>query len=319
MNTNNNRICQLLGIRYPIIQGGMVWCSGWELASAVSNAGGLGVIGAGSMYPDVLRHHIRKCRESTQKPFAVNLPLLYPQIDDHIGILTEEKVPVIITSAGSPKKYTDLFHSNAMKVMHVVAGARFALKCEEAGVDAVIAEGFEAGGHNGTDETTTMVLVPAVRKAIKLPLVAAGGIASGEAMLAALALGAEGVQIGTRFAASAESSAHPAFKQRIVDTTEGDTMLALKAIGAVRLIRNRFYEEVAEAESRGATPAELRLLLGKGRAKMGMFEGNLSDGELEIGQVSALIDKIMTVADIMQEIVSGYEIAKMRICGEWAD
>jgi len=319
MNTNNNRICQLLGIRYPIIQGGMVWCSGWELASAVSNAGGLGVIGAGSMYPDVLRHHIRKCRESTQKPFAVNLPLLYPQIDDHIGILTEEKVPVIITSAGSPKKYTDLFHSHAMKVMHVVAGVRFALKCEEAGVDAVIAEGFEAGGHNGTDETTTMVLVPAVRKAIKLPLVAAGGIASGEAMLAALALGAEGVQIGTRFAASAESSAHPAFKQRIIDTAEGGTILALKAIGAVRLIRNRFYEEVAEAESRGATPAELRLLLGKGRAKKGMFEGNLNDGELEIGQVSALIDKIMTVADIMQEIVTGYEIAKMRICGEWSD
>lgn len=316
MNSKHNRICQLLGIRYPIIQGGMVWCSGWELTSAVSNAGGLGVIGAGSMYPDTLRHHIQRCREATSLPFAVNLPLLYPQIDDHIDILTAEKVPVIITSAGSPKKYTSYFQSYGMKVMHVVAGARFAVKCAEAGVDAVIAEGFEAGGHNGSDETTTLVLIPAVRKSVEIPLVAAGGIASGEAMLAAMALGAEGVQIGTRFAASVESSAHPAFKQRIVETPEGGTMLALKAIGAVRLIRNRFFDEVAEAESRGATPDELRLLLGKGRAKLGMFEGNLNDGELEIGQVSSLIDTIMTVDEIMQEIISGYEKAKIRICTE---
>ncbi|MGC8864455.1 MAG: NAD(P)H-dependent flavin oxidoreductase [Bacteroidales bacterium] len=312
-----NRITELLGIRYPIIQGGMVWCSGWELASAVSNAGGLGVIGSGSMYPDVLRQHIRKCKAHTDKPFAVNLPLLYPQIGDHIGIILEEKVPVVITSAGSPSKYTSLFKSEGIKVMHVVAGVKFARKCEEAGVDAIIAEGFEAGGHNGADETTTMVLIPLVKRHSHLPLIAAGGIATGRGMLAAMILGAEGVQLGTRFAASQESSAHPAFKQIITQTGEGGTMLALKKIGAVRLIKNAFYQKVAEAEARGASPEELSQLLGRGRAKKGMFEGDLEEGELEIGQVAALVDDIKPVSQIFSEILEEYLTALDEMKNLW--
>lgn len=312
-----DRITKLLGIRYPIIQGGMVWCSGWELASAVSNAGGLGTIGSGSMYPEVLRQHIRKCKEHTDKPFAVNLPLLYPQIADHINIILEEKVPVVITSAGSPAKYTSLFKSNGIKVMHVVAGVKFARKCEEAGVDAIIAEGFEAGGHNGADETTTMVLIPLIRRHTQLPLVAAGGIATGRAMLAAMILGAEGVQMGTRFAASEESSAHPAFKQIITQTGEGGTMLALKKIGAVRLIKNAFYQKVAEAEARGASAEELAQLLGRGRAKKGMFEGDLEEGELEIGQVAALVDEIKPVSLIFQEILDEYRVALDEMQNLW--
>lgn len=312
-----NRITELLGIRYPIIQGGMVWCSGWELASAVSNAGGLGVIGSGSMYPDVLRQHIRKCKDHTDKPFAVNLPLLYPQISDHISIILEEKVPVVITSAGSPAKYTSLFKSQGIKVMHVVAGVKFARKCEEAGVDAIIAEGFEAGGHNGADETTTLVLIPLIRRHTQLPLIAAGGIATGRAMLAAMILGAEGVQMGTRFAASEESSAHPAFKQIITQTGEGGTMLALKKIGAVRLIKNAFYQKVAEAEARGASAEELAQLLGRGRAKKGMFEGDLEEGELEIGQVAALVDEIKPVSLIFQEILEEYQLALDEMQNLW--
>lgn len=309
-----NRITALLDIKYPVIQGGMVWCSGWELASAVSNAGGLGVIGSGSMYPDVLRQHIRKCKTATSAPFAVNLPLLYPQIDDHIDILIEEKVPVVITSAGSPKKYTALFKSHGIKVLHVVAGARFAIKCEEAGVDGIIAEGFEAGGHNGADETTTLVLIPLVRAVTSLPLAAAGGISNGQSMLAAMVLGADGVQIGTRFAASVESSAHPKFKEKIIASREGDTMLSLKTIGAVRLMKNRFFEQVSEAESRGASAEELKALLGKGRAKKGMFEGDMEEGELEIGQAAAMVHKIESVAEIMQDLISVFEMEKQRIC-----
>ena len=312
-----NRITELLRIKYPIIQGGMVWCSGWELASAVSNAGGLGVIGSGSMYPDILQTHIRKCKTATDKPFAVNLPLIYPQIADHIDIILAEKVPVVITSAGSPAKYTSLFKSHGIKVMHVVAGVKFARKCEEAGVDAIIAEGFEAGGHNGADETTTLVLIPLVRKNTHLPVVAAGGIATGRAMLAAMVLGAEGVQMGTRFAASVESSAHEAFKNIITQTGEGGTMLALKKIGAVRLIKNAFYQKVAEAEARGASAEELAQLLGRGRAKKGMFEGDLEEGELEIGQVAALIDEIKPVSRIFQEILTEYRQALEEMSSIW--
>lgn len=312
-----NRLTELLGIKYPIIQGGMVWCSGWELASAVSNAGGLGVIGSGSMYPDVLRTHIRKCKAATQKPFAVNLPLIYPQIADHIDIILEERVPVVISSAGSPAKYTSLFKSHGLKVMHVVASVKFALKCEEAGVDAIIAEGFEAGGHNGTEETTTLVLIPLIRKNTQLPLIAAGGIATGRAMLAAMVLGAEGVQMGTRFAASKESSAHDAFKKTITETGEGGTMLSLKKIGAVRLIKNSFYQKVAEAEARGASAEELAHLLGRGRAKKGMFEGDLVEGELEIGQVAALVDEVKSVSQIIEEIIKEYYEALDEISQLW--
>ncbi len=312
-----NRITELLGIKYPIIQGGMVWCSGWKLASAVSNAGGLGVIGSGSMYPDVLREHIRKCKLATDKPFAVNLPLLYPQISDHIDIIIEEKVPIVITSAGSPAKYTHLFKSQGIKVVHVVAGVKFARKCEEAGVDAIVAEGFEAGGHNGADETTTMVLIPLVRKHTHLPLIAAGGIATGRAMLAAMILGAEGVQMGTRFAATVESSAHQAFKNEILKTGEGGTMLALKKIGAVRLIKNAFYQRVAEAEAQGATAEELSQLLGRGRAKKGMFEGDTEEGELEIGQVAALVDEIKPVNQIFEDILAEYRQAVEEVLNVW--
>lgn len=284
----------------------MIWCSGWELASAVSNAGGLGVIGAGSMYPEILIQHIHKCKAATQNPFAVNLPLIYPQIDDHIDIIISEKVPVVITSAGSPARYTDLFHKHGIIVMHVVSATRFALKCEQAGVDAVIAEGFEAGGHNGAEETTTMVLIPAVKKVLSIPLIAAGGIACGASMMAAFALGAEAVQIGSLFAASVESSAHQLFKNEIVKASEGDTRLSLKKLIPVRLLKNPFYEKVIDAEMRGASRDELSEILGRGRAKKGMFEGDLVEGELEIGQVAASVNSIKPAAEILNNILEEF-------------
>jgi enoyl-[acyl-carrier protein] reductase II len=308
-----NRITQLLGINYPIIQAGMIWCSGWELASAVSNAGGLGVIGAGSMYPAVLEAHIIKCKAATTRPFAVNLPLIYPDIEQHIKIILDQQVPVVITSAGSPKKYTAFFKSNGIKVVHVVAGSKFAVKCEEAGVDAIVAEGFEAGGHNGADETTTMVLLPQVKRACNLPLIAAGGIATGQAMLAAFALGAEGVQVGSRFVASIESSAHPLFKQSVLKASEGDTKLHLKQLVPVRLLQNSFKQQVEAAELKGASAAQLLELLGHGRAKKGMFEGDLEQGELEIGQVSALIEDILPASQIVQQLVDEFNEARLRL------
>lgn len=302
-----NRITQLFGIRYPIVQAGMIWCSGWELASAVSNAGGLGLIGSGSMYPDVLRGHIRKCRAATAKPFGVNVPLLYPQTDDHIQIILDEDIKIVFTSAGNPKKYTSFLKEKGITVVHVVANVKFALKCEEAGVDAIVAEGFEAGGHNGLEETTTITLIPAVREAVSLPLIAAGGIGSGRAMAAALALGAEGVQIGSRFVASEESSAHPNFKEAVVKAGDGDTRLILKKVVPVRVIRNAFYEKIREAEERGAGPDELKDILGRARAKKGMFEGDMTEGELEIGQVSAAIHAIKPAAEIVGEIMEEFE------------
>jgi len=301
-----NPICKLFSIRYPIVQGGMVWCSGWRLASAVSNAGGLGLLGAGSMHPENLRAHIRKTREVTRFPFGVNVPLLYPEMEQVMQIIAEERVPVVFTSAGSPAKWTGWLKSHGILVAHVVSSSYFARKCEEAGVDAVVAEGFEAGGHNGREETTTLALVPAVRKATSLPLLAAGGVASGAAMLAVMSLGADGVQIGSRFAVSEESSAHPAFKQLVAGLSEGGTQLALKKLAPVRLIKNKFFEEVNQAELRGASADELAALLGKGRAKKGMFEGDLEQGELEIGQVSALINRVEPVAAIMENILQEY-------------
>ncbi|MDZ7742501.1 MAG: nitronate monooxygenase [Bacteroidota bacterium] len=305
-----NRITELFGIEYPVIQAGMIWCSGWELASAVANAGGLGLIGSGSMYPDVLREHIRKCKAATDKPFGVNLPLIYPQVDDHIDIILDEGVKIVFTSAGNPKKYTSFFKEKGLKVVHVVANVKFALKCQEAGADAVVAEGFEAGGHNGIEENTTMTLIPMVRKAISLPLIAAGGIGTGRGMLAAMALGADGVQIGSRFAASEESSGHPAFKQAIVKAKDGDTKLTLKQVIPVRLIRNKFLEKVQEMEYQGAKVEALKDLLGRGRAKKGMFEGDLEEGELEIGQISGLINEIKPAARIMQEIIAEFREAR---------
>ncbi|NPD48300.1 MULTISPECIES: nitronate monooxygenase family protein [unclassified Lentimicrobium] len=304
-----NKITKLFNIKYPIIQGGMVWCSGWELASAVSYAGGLGLIGAGSMYPEILREHIRKTKKATDKPFGVNLPLLYPQIDDHINIIIEEKVPIVFTSAGNPKKYTALLKEKGITVVHVIANMKFALKCVESGVDAIVAEGFEAGGHNGHEETTTMALIPNIRAKVNIPLIAAGGIGSGQAMLAAMALGADGVQVGSRFAASTESSAHDAFKQLILDAKDGDTKLSLKEIGPVRLLKNEFFEQVEKAYANHATKEDLTALLGKGRAKRGMFEGDLVEGELEIGQVSSSIDKIMSSAEIIKEMIEDYNHA----------
>lgn len=301
-----NRITELFQIRYPIIQAGMIWCSGWELASAVSNAGGLGIIGSGSMYPDVLRTHIHKCKQATDKPFGVNLPLLYPQIGDHISIILEEKVPIVFTSAGNPKTYTQTFKDAGIKVVHVVSSAKFAVKSEEAGVDAVVAEGFEAGGHNGREETTTLVLIPLVADAVQIPVIAAGGIASGRAMAAAFALGAEGVQVGSRFVATPESSGHSGFKQAILHAGEGDTQLTLKEITPVRLLKNPFYNEVMSAYAQCATPEKLAELLGRGRAKKGMFEGDLEGGELEIGQVSAQIKNVKPAGEIVQEIWEEY-------------
>lgn len=301
-----NRICELFSIRYPIIQGGMVWCSGWRLASAVSEAGGLGLIGAGSMHPETLREHIVKTRNATSRPFGVNVPLLYPEMEIIMQIIAEEKVPIVFTSAGSPAKWTNWLKERGIIVAHVVSGSIFALKCEQAGVDAIVAEGFEAGGHNGRDETTTMTLIPAVRKATSLPLIAAGGIGSGGAMAAALALGAEGVQIGSLFAASEESSAHPRFKQLITTLKEGDTKLSIKKLAPVRLIKNKFFELVDNAEQNGASKEELLSLLGKGRAKRGIFEGDLEEGELEIGQVSSTIDSIEPVSRIFEKLINEY-------------
>lgn len=305
-----NRINSLFNIQYPIIQAGMIWCSGWELASAVSNAGGLGIIGAGSMYPAVLQEQIQKCKAATSKPFAVNLPLLYPSIDQHVDIILKEKVPIVFTSAGNPKTWTSHLKAAGITVVHVVSSTKFALKCQEAGVDAVVAEGFEAGGHNGREETTTMCLIPAVRKAIHIPLIAAGGISSGSAMLAAFALGAEGVQIGSRFVASNESSAHLNFKNKVISLQEGDTQLSLKALTPVRLVKNEFFNSVADAENKGASKEELESLLGHGRAKKGMYEGDLVAGELEIGQASATFKNIMPAAAIVKEIWEEFLLTK---------
>lgn len=310
-----NKITQLFNIQYPIVQAGMIWCSGWELASAVSNAGGLGLIGSGSMYPEILRHQIRKCKAATNKPFGVNVPLIYPQIDDHMHFIVEEGVKIVFSSAGNPKKYTSFLKDHGITVVHVVASEKFALKAQEAGVDAVVAEGFEAGGHNGAEETTTMVLIPQVREAVDVPLIAAGGIGSGKAMLAAMALGADAVQIGSRFAASEESSGHDNFKKAIVEAKEGDTKLTLKKVIPVRMIKNNFFRQVEDAENRGATTEELREILGRARAKQGMFDGDLDEGELEIGQISGMIRDIKPAATILSEIVAEFNLANMQISG----
>lgn len=304
-----NRITSLLGIQYPIVQGGMVWCSGWRLASAVSNAGGLGLIGAGSMHPEILREHIRKCRVATKFPFGVNIPLMYPQIEEIMNIVVEEGVKIIFTSAGNPKTWTGWLKERGITVVHIVSSSRFAVKCEEAGVDAVVAEGFEAGGHNGREETTTFCLIPAVREATTLPLIAAGGIATGEGILAAMVLGAEGVQIGTRFALTDESYASPLFKEYCLGLGEGDTKLLLKKLAPTRLVKNSFREAVEKAEDSGASMEELRTLLGRGRAKKGIFEGDLEEGELEIGQVSSIISRQQPVAEVMKELVEACQRA----------
>ncbi len=301
-----NNITELFKIEKPLIQAGMIWASGWRLASAVSNAGGLGVIGSGSMYPHILQEHIRKCREATDKPFAVNLPLLYPDIDKHIQSIIDQKVPIVFSSAGNPKTYTSVLKQHGITVVHVVSSSKFALKAQDAGCDAVVAEGFEAGGHNGREETTSFVLIPAVCNAVSIPVIAAGGIATGRQMLAAMILGASGVQVGSRFVASEEASSHINFKQAVVDSAEGDTVLALKQLTAVRLLKNKFYQQVQEAEANCIPVTELASLLGKGRAKKGMFDGDLDEGELEIGQVSALIKKIQPAAEIVQEIWNEY-------------
>lgn len=308
-----NRITKLFNIEFPIIQGGMVWTSGWRLASAVSNAGGLGVIGAGSMYPDVLREHIQKCKKATNKPFGVNVPMLYPDIDKLMDIIIEEDVKIVFTSAGNPKTWTSFLKEKGITVVHVVSSLKFALKAQESGVDAIVAEGFEAGGHNGRDETTTMVLIPTVREKITIPLIAAGGIATGKAMLAAMVLGADGVQVGSRFVASEEASNHIDFKKMVVNSQEGDTQLTLKELAPVRLIKNKFYHEVQRAYQKGATTEELKSLLGRGRAKKGMFLGDLEDGELEIGQVSALIHDIKPASQIIEEMISEFNQSKQNL------
>lgn len=310
----DNRITDLFKIQFPIIQAGMVWCSGWRLASAVSNAGGLGLIGSGSMYPEVLQEHIRKCKEATDKPFGVNVPLLYPDIDKHINVIVKEGADIVFTSAGNPKTWTPFLKEKGIKVVHVVSSVKFALKAQEAGVDAIVAEGFEAGGHNGREETTTMVLIPMVKDAIDIPLIAAGGIASGRAMLAAIALGADGVQVGSRFAASEESSAHDNFKNKIIEAGEGATQLTLKQLTPVRMMKNKFYESVLAAQVKGASEEELRALLGKGRSKKGIFEGDMDEGELEIGQVSGAIHEIKSAKNILEEIWGEYEKVKNEIC-----
>ncbi len=308
-----NRITELFGIEYPIISGGMVWISSWRLAAAVSNAGGLGLLGAGSLPPELLREHIRKMKEATQKPWGVNLPMMNPKADELADVIIEEGVRIVFTSAGSPKKYTPRFHEAGIKVAHVVASSKFARKCEEAGVDAVVAEGFEAGGHNGKEETSTMVLIPEARRATSLPLIAAGGIGSGQAIAAAMALGAEGVQIGTLFALSQESSASDAFKQRCIELQEGDTMLALKRLSPTRLIKNAFYDRMTAAEEQGATADELRELIGFGATRRGIFEGDIDNGELEIGQVAASVREIRPVADIMAQLVSDFDATRQRL------
>lgn len=304
------RVTQIFNIDFPLIQAGMVWCSGWRLASAVSNAGGLGIIGAGSMYPDVLREHIQKCKQATTKPFAVNVPLLYPNIEELMKIIVEEGVKIVFSSAGNPKTWTSFLKEKGITVVHVVSSAKFAKKAEDAGVDAVVAEGFEAGGHNGREETTTMVLIPQVVEAVKIPVIAAGGIASGKAMLAAFALGAEGVQIGSRFVASLESSAHENFKNKVIHTQEGETLLTLKELTPVRLIKNKFFQMVEEAKQKGASADELKALLGRGRAKKGMFEGDIEEGELEIGQVASAIKEIKSAGDIVREIMSEFDVKR---------
>lgn len=310
-----NRITQLFGIKYPIIQAGMIWCSGWRLASAVSNAGGLGLIGAGSMYPDVLREHIQKCKAATDKPFGVNVPLLYPDIEKLMEIIVEEGVKVVFTSAGNPKTWTEHLKSKGITVVHVVSNTKFAKKCEEAGVDAIVAEGFEAGGHNGREETTTLCLIPMVREAVTIPLIAAGGIGSGKTMLAAMAIGAEAVQVGSRFAASEESSAHQNFKQAIVAAGDGDTQLTLKELTPVRLIKNKFFNDIQEAYTRKASADELRELLGRARAKRGMFEGDMEEGELEIGQISGYIHDVKPAAQIVTKMIDEFNLTAEKIGG----
>ncbi len=310
---NKNRIAGLFGIKYPVIQGGMVWCSGWRLASAVSNSGGLGLLGAGSMHPDTLVEHIGKMKSSTDKPWGVNVPLMYPEIDRLMRIIIDNGVKIVFTSAGSPKKFTSMLHDAGITVAHVVSSSKFAVKCEQAGVDAVVAEGFEAGGHNGREETTTMTLIPEVRKSVSLPLIAAGGISSGETMLAAMALGAEGVQIGTLFALTEESSAADAFKRKCVSLSEGDTQLCLKKIAPTRLVKNSLYEKVAEAEDRGASAEELKAILGSAASKRGIFEGDIDGGELEIGQSAYGITDILPVSEVMENLVGGYVKAKERL------
>jgi len=304
----SNRITKLFGIQYPIIQAGMIWASGWRLASAVSNAGGLGLIGSGSMYPDVLREHIKKCKAATSKPFGVNVPLLYPDIDKHIQIIIEEGVKIVFTSAGNPKTWTGILKEKGITVVHVVSSSKFAKKAEDAGCDAVVAEGFEAGGHNGREETTTMVLIPAVASAVNIPVIAAGGIATGRQMLATMVMGAEGVQVGSRFVASEEASSHISFKNAVINSNEGDTILTMKQLTPVRLIKNKFFEAVQNAEQKGASVDELKQLLGRARAKKGMFEGDLEEGELEIGQISAMINGIKSAKDVVNEIIDEYNV-----------
>lgn len=308
-----NRITETFGIKYPIVQGGMIWNSGWRLASAVSNAGGLGLIGAGSMYPEVLLEHIKKCKEATDKPFGVNIPMLYPNIEEIIEIVIKEKVPIVFTSAGNPKTYTAKLQSHGIKVAHVVSSVKFALKAQEAGVDAIVAEGFEAGGHNGREETTTLTLIPMVAKVLDVPLLAAGGIATGQAMLATMVLGADGVQVGSRFVASEESSAHEAFKQHVVESEEGETILTLKELAPVRLMRNKFYEEIEALYKQSPTREQLIELLGRARAKRGMFEGDLEQGELEIGQVSSQLDSILPAGKIVENMMKEFQQAKERV------
>lgn len=308
-----NRITELFGIQYPIIQAGMIWASGWRLASAVSNAGGLGILGAGSMYPEVLLEHIQKCKKATDKPFGVNVPMLYPDIDKLMDIIIQEEVKIVFTSAGNPKTWTSFLKEKGITVVHVVSSVKFALKAQEAGVDAVVAEGFEAGGHNGRDETTTLVLIPAVKEQITIPLIAAGGIATGKQMLAAMILGANAVQVGSRFVASEEASSHQLFKDEVVNAKEGDTQLTLKELAPVRLLKNKFYQDVQQAYAQGATKEGLKEVLGRARAKKGMFEGDLEEGELEIGQVSALIHKVMPAAEIVKDLMTGFEEAKSQV------
>ena len=305
-----NQITQLFNIKYPIVQGGMVWVSGWKLASAVSNAGGLGLIGAGSMYPDVLREHIQKCKKATDNPFGVNVPMLYPQVDKLMDIIVEEDVKIVFTSAGNPKTWTSFLKEKGITVVHVVSSVKFAIKAEAAGVDAVVCEGFEAGGHNGREETTTFTLIPMVKESITIPVIAAGGIGNGRGMLAAMVLGADGVQIGSRFAASKESSAHVNFKQKIIDVKDGDTHLTLKELAPVRLIKNKFYKEIQELYKENPTKEELIGLLGRARAKKGIFEGDLDNGELEIGQIAGIINNISSAKDILEEIVTDFETSK---------
>ena len=308
-----NRLTELFKIKYPIIQGGMVWCSGWRLVTAVSNNGGLGLLGSGSMYPDVLKYHIKKCKIETNKPFGVNLPLLYPNIDDHINTILEEKVKIVFTSAGSPKKYTQILKENGITVVHVVANQKFALKCIDAGVDAIVAEGFEAGGHNGIEEITTMCLIPQIKSIIDIPLIAAGGIASGKSILAAMSLGADGVQIGSLFASSKESSAHQNFKKKIIESKDGDTVLTLKEITPVRILKNEFYNQIENAYHNNASKEELINLLSKGRVKRGIFEGDLVEGELEIGQVSSSISEIKSVKEIFYDLINDFNFHRERI------